>query len=196
MYIPKHFNVTEKAEIFAFIKANAFGQLISLVENRLFSSHIPFFLANNDQSLICHIAKNNPQWKNIEEQEVLVTFQGPHDYVSPSWYSSPGVPTWNYQAVHIYGKPELITEKDKLGNFVSELTGIYESELEKPWLPDYKESMLNAIIGIEINITDIQCKFKLSQNRSENDRLQIIEEHNKRGSTQLSHATKISYKKE
>jgi len=190
MYIPKHFNVTEKEEVLAFIKANAFGQLISLVEGKLFSSHIPFILGNEDQSLTCHIAKNNPQWENIEEQEVLVTLQGPHDYVSPSWYTSPGVPTWNYQSVHIYGKPKIITENEKVGSIVNELTRLYESALEKPWEPEYKESMLNAIIGIEIKITDIQCKYKLSQNRSEEDRLRVIEEHKKRGSSELSVATK------
>ena len=188
MYIPKHFNVTDKEEILGFIKLNAFGQLISLVKGKLFSSHIPFLLSSDNQSLICHVAKSNPQWESIEGQEVLVTFQGPHDYVSPSWYSSPGVPTWNYQSVHIYGKPHLITELEQLSSIVNELTGIYESALEKPWKPEYKNSMLNAIIGIEIKITDVQCKYKLSQNRSKNDRLKVLEEHKKRGSSLLSQA--------
>ena len=147
-------------------------------------------MSNDNLLLKCHIAKSNPQWEGIEDQEVLITFQGPHDYVSPSWYNSPGVPTWNYQSVHIYGKPQLITETEKLGSLVSELTGIYESTLEKPWKPEYKESILKAIIGIEIRITDIQCKYKLSQNRSEDDRLQVVEEHKKRGSIKLSKATK------
>lgn len=190
MYIPKHFKVTDKEEILTFIKANAFGQLISLVEGKLFSSHIPFMLDTENKSLLCHIAKNNPQWEDIEDQEVLITFQGPHDYVSPSWYNSPGVPTWNYQSVHIYGKPKLITEPEKLSSLVNELTGMYESSFEHPWKPEYKAAMLKAIIGIEIKITDMQCKYKLSQNRSEDDRLQVIEEHKKRGSTQLAQATK------
>jgi len=190
MYTPEHFNVTDKEEILAFIKGNSFGQLISLVEAKLFSSHLPFLFNEESQSLLCHMAKKNPQWKNIEKQEILVTFQGPHDYVSPSWYSSAGVPTWNYQSVHIYGNPKIITEKEKLGTIVNELTEVYESAFEKPWNPKYKESILNAIIGIEIKITNIQCKYKLSQNRPKNDRLQIIEEHKKRGSTQLSQATK------
>jgi transcriptional regulator len=188
--MPQHFEVTDREEILAFIKANAFGQLISSVEGRLFSSHLPFFLGNDRQSLICHVAKRNPQWKGIEDQEVLVTFQGPHDYVSPSWYSSPGVPTWNYQTAHVYGKPTLITETEKLKNIVNELTGVYETSLEKPWEPEYKDSLLNAIIGIEIKITEIQCKYKLSQNRSESDQNQVTEELQKRGSVQLSQAMK------
>lgn len=190
MYIPKHFNVTDKEKIFSFIKANSFGQLISLVEGRLFSSHIPFMLSNDNQVIKCHLAKNNPQWESIEEQEVLITLQGPHDYVSPSWYNTLGVPTWNYQSVHIYGKPQLITKTEELSHLVNELTDIYESTLEKPWKPEYKESMLNAIIGIEMKIVDIQCKYKLSQNRSEDDKLQVVEEHKKRGSFKLSKVTK------
>ncbi len=190
MYIPQHFKVNDRKEILAFIKANAFGQLVSLVKGRLFSSHIPFMLSDDGQSLICHIAKCNPQWEEIENQEVLITFQGPHDYISPSWYSSPGVPTWNYQAVHVYGKPALITEIEKLKNIVNTLTAIHESTLETPWVPEYKNSMLNAIIGIEIKMTDLQCKYKLSQNRTEKDRRQVIEKLQKRSSTQLSQAIK------
>jgi len=190
MYIPKSFNVTDEKEIISFIKSNAFGQLISLVDGKLFSSHIPFLYSEKNQSLLCHLAKNNPQWSSLESQEILVTFQGPDDYVSPSWYSSVGVPTWNYQSVHVYGIPEITTEKEKLCSIVNEMTKIYESAFEQPWEPEYKESMLNAIVGIEISITDIQCKYKLSQNRPKEDRVQIIEEHKKRGSSKLSKATK------
>ena len=190
MYIPKHFNIADKKEIIDFIKGNSFGQLISLVEGRLFSSHIPFHFSEGNLSLFCHVAKRNPQWKNIEGQEVLVTFQGSHDYVSPSWFLSKDVPTWNYQSVHVYGEPKIIAEREKLRGIVNELTGIHESEFEKPWEPEYKDSMLNAIVGIEIKITDIQCKYKLSQNSPKEDRAQIAEEHNKRGYLKLSDATK------
>ena len=190
MYIPEHFEVTDSSEMLGFIKANAFGQLISSVGGRFFSSHIPFFLSEDEKSIICHLAKRNPQWKEIEDQEVLVTLQGPHDYISPSWYSSPGVPTWNYQAVYVYGKPTLISEKEELRSIVNRLTEIHESVLKKPWEPKYKDTMLNAIIGIKIEINEIQCKFKLSQNRSEEDKKQIAEELQKRGSVKLSQAMK------
>ena len=190
MYIPPYFEVTERKEILAFIKTNAFGQLISTVGDRYFSSHLPFFLSNDEHSLICHVAKRNPQWEGIEGQEVLVTFQGPHDYVSPSWYSSPGVPTWNYQAVHAYGMPKLITNEKELKSIVNKFTEIHESFFEKPWKPEYKDSLLNVIIGIEIKITELQCKYKLSQNRSESDRKKLIEEFQKKGSAQLSRAMK------
>ncbi len=190
MYIPQHFEVTDREEIFAFIKANAFGQLISSVKDRLFSSHIPFLLSNDGLSLICHVAKQNPQWESIEGQEVLVTFQGPNGYVSPSWYNSPGVPTWNYQTVHVYGKPGLVTDSEKLRSIVNELTKVYESSTAKPWQSEYKDSLLKGIIGIEIKITEVQCKYKLSQNRSKSDRLNVIDEFQQTGSIQLSRAMK------
>jgi transcriptional regulator len=148
-------------------------------------------LSDDEKSLICHVAKQNPQWKGIEDQEVLVTFQGPHDYVSPSWYSSPGVPTWNYQAVHAYGKPQLITEEKELKNIVNKLTEIHESSLEEAWKPEYKDSLLNIIVGVKIRVTELQCKYKLSQNRSENDRKKLIEEFQKRGSVKLSRAMEL-----
>jgi transcriptional regulator len=80
MYIPKHFEVTDTEKIFAFIRENSFGQLISTVEGRLYCSHIPFLLRDDGKSLISHVAKRNPQWKSIEAHEVLVIFQGPHNY--------------------------------------------------------------------------------------------------------------------
>lgn len=188
MYVPKQFEITDTTEIFDFIKENAFGQLISSVKGRLFSSHIPFFLSEDEKSLICHIAKQNTQWEDIEGQEVLMTFQGPHDYISPSWYSSPGVPTWNHQVVHVYGKPKLITESENIKDIIEKLTNIYESTNEQPWSPKYKDSLVNVIIGIEIEITNIQCKYKLSQNRSITDQNQVVEELKKRGSVKLSKA--------
>lgn len=190
MYIPKHFDITDKNKALAFIRANTFGQLISTVNGKLFSSHIPFLVGGDGNSLHCHVAKNNPQWESIEEQEVLATFQGPHGYVSPSWYSSPGVPTWNYQAVHVYGRAELVTSLEKLKQSVDELIKSNESSLQNPWNAEYKESSLNGIIGIKIKITEIQCKYKLSQNRSEIDRKQVIEALQDMGSVPLAKAMK------
>jgi len=190
MYIPTPFNVSDQKELFAFIKANAFGQLISSIDNRPFVSHIPFLLDEGKKTVSCHLAKNNPQWKNIENQELLITFQGAHDYVSPSWYSNAGVPTWNYQAVHIYGKATLITKNKALATLVETLSNTYESSMQEPWQPEYKEAMLKAIIGIEIEITEIQGKYKLSQNRPKADRLHVIEESIKRDSIELAQAMK------
>ena len=188
MYIPKHFEVTDDDQIFAFIEDNGFGQLISSVQGKLFSSHIPFLLSSDKQKLVGHLAKQNPQHSDIDTQSVLVTLQGPHAYISPSWYRSLGVPTWNYQAVHIYGVCQVFDDREKLKILLESLTGKYESAFQVPWQPDYKASMLGAIIGIEITIDEIQGKFKLSQNRPAKDKQRVIEQLSKSGSINLARA--------
>lgn len=186
MYIPDHFNVTDKPEIFSFIEANAFGQLISTLEGRLFSTHIPFLLDADSNRLLGHLARVNPQWKDIEGQEVLISLQGPHDYISPAWYRSPGVPTWNYQAVHIYGSCRVFEDDTKLKQVVDGLTEKFESVFDEPWQPDYKASMLRGIVGIEIEISEIQCKYKLSQNRARQDQEAVIRQLQTGGSEALA----------
>ena len=185
MFIPKSFQVSDETEIYSFIEANAFGQIISSKEGRLLSSHIPFLVSDDKTKLIGHLAKKNPQAQDIEDHEVLITLQGAHDYISPSWYEAPGVPTWNYQAVHIYGKCKIFNEPETLKKVVDSLTEKYESYFDEPWQPNYKASMLGAIIGFEVEITDIQAKYKLSQNRSVKDRKQVIQALEDIGSTEL-----------
>jgi transcriptional regulator len=175
MYLPKHFEVSDETEKLAFIETNNFGQLISQVDGRLFSTHIPFLLNKDKTRLVGHLARKNSQHEQIVGQEVLVTFQGAHDYISPSWFATPGVPTWNYQAVHVYGTCELIDEAEGVADIVDALTAKHEAQFENPWQPEYKAAMLNAIIGIEININEIQGKYKLSQNRPEQDQRQITD---------------------
>lgn len=174
MYIPKHFAVDDIGEKLKFIEQNAFGQLISHVNGKLFSTHLPVYLSPDKTQLIGHLAKPNPQSSQIDGQEVMVTLEGPHDYISPSWYAAPGVPTWNYQAVHIYGECQTTSDPAILKNIVETLTSIYESKMESPWTPEYKETMLGAIVGVVITIKEIQCKYKLSQNRSLEDRERVI----------------------
>jgi transcriptional regulator len=188
MYIPKHFEVTEEDEIHAFIAANAFGQLISNANGQLLSTHLPFLISDDKTKLLCHLAKQNPHLKDIEAKEVLITFQGAHDYISPSWYASPGVPTWNYQAAHVYGKCRTFDDPEALMQLVDTLTDKYESDLAVPWHAKYSPSMLGAIVGVEIEIRDIQCKYKLSQNRSIIDRTQVIDQLKNIGSNQLAEA--------
>jgi len=186
MYVPKHFEITDEDEIFAFIEANAFGQLISTHEGRLFSTHMPVLLDTDNNRLLGHLARANPQWRDIEGQEVLITLQGPHDYISPSWYRSPGVPTWNYQAVHIYANCHVFEDATKLKQVVDKLTEKFESAFEEPWEPTYKASMLQGIVGIEVEITEIQCKYKLSQNRSREDQTQVTKLLQETGSRELA----------
>jgi transcriptional regulator len=186
MYIPDYFNEADNNKAISFIRTNSFGQLTSQVGGKLIASHLPFMIDKEGSKLLCHVARENPQWQNIEEQDVLVTFQGAHDYISPSWYTSPGVPTWNYQAVHVYGICKAINSPDKLKEIVEELTLSYEANYEKPWSPKYSETMLKYIVGIELTIREIQCKFKLNQNRSETDRAGVISALEDQGSETLA----------
>ena len=188
MYVPDHFKISDQQEIFSFLEANAFGQLVSLEQGRLSSSHLPFLLAQDRCSLLCHLARQNPQWQTLEDQQVLVTFQGPHDYISPSWYQSAGVPTWNYQAVHIYGRCRVFEEPEAIVTVVEALTERYESGFDQPWKPEYRDAMLKAIVGVEIEIEEIQCKYKLSQNRPVADHQPAIDKLNKSGSESLAQA--------
>lgn len=188
MYIPDSFDITDHNQLFEFIAANSFGQLVSTVEGRHFSSHIPFMVDEKKRLLISHMAKDNPQWNCMAGQEVLVTFQEPHDYISPTWYASPGVPTWNYQAVHIYGTAKILTEKDAITAILDDLTSCHESAYSTPWKPEYSDKLLNHIVGIHIEISEIQGKFKLSQNRSDIDRHQVIRKLQAHGSAQLAAA--------
>ena len=175
MYIPKHFEIIDEAETNKFIEANSFGQLISLHDAAIVSTHIPFLFDAGSRVLVGHLAKANPQWEQIQNQKILLTVQGEHAYVSPSWYESAGVPTWNYQAVHIEGIAKSFTDPEKLKHMVDTLTEQNESCFPNPWEPDYADSMLRGIIGIEIAITSIRCKFKLSQNRSAQDQSNVQE---------------------
>ncbi len=188
MYIPKHFEITDETEVSRFIHANSFGQLVSLHDTSIVSTHMPFLFDSENRILIGHLAKANPQWQQIQKQKVLVTLQGDHGYVSPSWYESAGVPTWNYQAVHIEGIAESFTEPEKLKSLVDTLTEQNESKQPSPWKPDYAASMLRGIIGIEIAITSIQCKFKLSQNRSMQDQSNVQKQFVQHGHEALANA--------
>ena len=188
MYIPKYFEITDKNEQYAFIAANGFGQLISTSNDRPCSTHLPFLLSEDKTKLLAHLAIQNSQVDNINGQQVLVTLQGAHDYISPSWYEGAGVPTWNYQAAHIYGVCQTFTDAEKLEYVVNKLTAKYEANMPSPWQPDYNPKMLNAIIGIEISISEIQCKYKLSQNKSEQDQQQVIDQLNENGSKAVAKA--------
>jgi len=188
MFIPKNYRVEDEERIFSFVRKNAFGQLVSTVAGKPWVTHLPFLVGVGNKTLLAHLAAANPQCRELEGCEVLVTFQGPHDYISPTWYSGPGVPTWNYQAVHVYGKCKVFKDPERLKNAVEALTTEYEKEISKPWRPEYDTKMLKAIVGLEIEITDVQGKFKLSQNKSAKEIKDVANELEQRGAEQLARA--------
>jgi transcriptional regulator len=184
MYIPEHFKETSPECIAALIENYPFGTLVTAPDGTPFVSHLPFLFDSTvglHGKLLGHMARANPQWHHLTAaREVLAVFQGPHAYVSPSWYGSPGVPTWNYAVAHLYGKPRLIESETELEALVERLTNVYESQMLNPWQlnlsSERRAKLLSMIVGFEIEITDVQGKFKLSQNRPAEDQKRVIEE--------------------
>ncbi len=174
LYVPAHFRVQDPQALVEFIERNAFATLVSSGPSGLDVSHVPF-VAERDAlgklRLLGHVARANPQWEGLEgATHVVAIFQGPHAYISPTWYAShPSVPTWNYAVVHAHGKARLMDEAE-LHDLLLRLSAIYESPNPKPWrmseLPaDYVAMMLKQIVGFEIEVEKLEGKFKLSQNR-------------------------------
>ena len=176
MYIPAHNRIDDRETINAFIHAYGFATVITSDGERPFASHLPVLLDEATGRLRSHMARANPQWKQLSpEKEVLCIFHGPHAYISPSWYAdSHTVPTWNYGAVHVYGRPALVDNPDALKQIVVDTTEKYEALMPEPWtLPLSAEElnrMLKAIVGFTIEITRVEGKFKLGQNKTPADR--------------------------
>jgi len=122
---------------------------------------------------------------------VLVIFQGPHGYVSPTWYAKPGVPTWNYAAVHVYGRARAVDDAAATGRHVEKLAERFERGSAAPWVPEYDPRMLAGIVGIEIAIREIQGKFKVSQNRSAEDRTRVAARLEARGTDESTALAKL-----
>ena len=184
VYLPPAFSETRTELLIEHIERHEFGLLVSHGDEGMIASQIPFLVERRDGGLylLGHLARANPQGADLEgDSEALAIFEGPHAYISPSWYGAgPAVPTWNYAAVHAYGAAHTIADPDWLRDFVHRLTERHEGrEPTPPWrvqdLPEpYLRSMLNAIVGVEIAVTRLDGKFKLSQNRPAADRPRII----------------------
>ena len=175
MYVPNHFCEDDAEKLAALIEENSFGVLVTVADGRPFASHIPFLYDRVSNVLLGHVARANPQWRHFSSgSDVMVLFQGPHGYISPSWYLSPGVPTWNYATAHVYGSARALEEPSRIKTIVEGLTAKHERGNQPPWAPTYDPKMLNAIVGVEIAIREVQGKFKLSQNRSAADRAAVI----------------------
>ena len=142
-------------------------------EDRPFATHLPFLVypdMGEQGTLVAHMARANPQWKDFAESEALVIFQGHHTYISPSWYEAhPSVPTWNYMLVHAYGVPRVITDAVRTRESLQALVDKHETPFDDPWSMDLPEAYLHrmqqGIVSFELPITRLEGKFKLSQNR-------------------------------
>ena len=183
MYVPKYYKVSDLEEIKEFIQHNSFATIVSIRKGKPIAAHIPVLLKKieGDYYLTGHLAYGNPLWKTFEEvQDILVIFNGPHAYISSSWYEHENVPTWNYQAVHVYGKASLI-EGIALEQDLTSLLEKYESFRENPVLwdklsPELLQQEMKGIKGFKIKVEEVQAAYKLSQNRNASDYANIIKE--------------------
>jgi transcriptional regulator len=183
MHIPDIYKNEDKEAIHKFLKENAFSLLINQTDGKLFATHIPLELEINKEGsaiLMGHISKENPQWTGFEsDNQVLAVFTGPHAYISSSWYDHENVPTWNYTAVHIYGKIKII-EGDAVIDSLTKLVDKYEQNSKCPIrVADLSKKIMmqtRGIVAFEIKIEEIQAQNKMSQNRDDKNYANIISE--------------------
>jgi transcriptional regulator len=207
MYAPKHFDETSLETMFQLIQNYPLGAFITLDQDGINANHIPFEIMAPTQdapfgTLRAHVARANSVWKNPDPlHETLVIFQGQQAYITPTWYEEKKlngkvVPTYNYAVAHGYGKLRVIDDAQWLREHLERLSSQQESTQTTPWKisdapDDYIQKMLNAIVGIEIPLARLQGKWKVSQNRSEQDRINIAaglrlsQDHNAHGMAAL-----------
>ena len=187
MYQPTHFVQSDAAQIRALVAAHPLATLCHQAGGQLTADHVPLLWESDGGphgTLRGHVARVNPLWREMAGQTVLAVFHGPQAYVTPSWYPSKAatakvVPTWNYAVVHLRGTLRAIEDAAWLHALVDRLTRTHEGPRAHPWQvtdapADYREAMVRAIVGLEIAVTQVEAKWKVSQNRSESDRLGVV----------------------
>jgi len=195
MHRPDHFRVEDIAQMHALMRARPFAALVSSSANGLYGTHLPTVLKDDGANglIECHLARANPHWKDLADgNEALMIFQGPEGYITPNWYPSKAlhgkaVPTWNYAVVHAYGRPAVVQDKDWLRRHVTELTTQQEASEAQPWAvsdapENYVDVMLRGIVGFRFAITRLEGKWKMSQNRVEQDWKGVVDGLNARAS--------------
>ena len=188
MYVPDIYKNEDPEQINDFLRNNAFGILVNRNYGKLWATHTPMELDKNADGkdvLYGHVSRENPQWQSFASgEQVLAIFNGPHSYISSSWYDHENVPTWNYIAVHVYGKIRIV-EGDIVINFLKKLIDKYESGSEYPIsLENLSPEMLlqaRGIVCYEIEIEEIHAVNKMSQNRDDKNFKNIVAELEKTG---------------
>ncbi|HYF62354.1 MAG TPA: FMN-binding negative transcriptional regulator [Herpetosiphonaceae bacterium] len=171
MYIPSAFAVDDRAALLEVMRQHSFATLITVEDGQPFATHLPLLIDADRGAhgvLVGHVARGNPQWRHLEAGEALVIFQGPHAYVSPAWYGDgpPNVPTWNYIAVHAYGAARIIADPALVAGQLRALVEAHEAA-DSGWSLDlaYAGKAQAGVVAFELEITRLEGKFKLSQNK-------------------------------
>ena len=189
MYTPKHFREERLPVLHHWMRENSFATFVSVLDGAPFATHLPTLLDSTRGELgtiRAHMAWANPHWQAFESgAELLVIYQGPHAYISPSWYTATAaVPTWNYTAVHAYGVPKVLAGEAAMSLLLDQVA-LFESGFERPWdtssqAPGYIEGLAKAIVAFEVEVKQIEGKGKLSQNRPA-DRDEVLTALQERG---------------
>ena len=192
MYIHKLYREENREKILEFLRQNDFATLVTYDGEKPVASHLLMEIVEDGENLFVngHMSKANSLWKTFEKTpEVLVIFQGPHTYISPTWYDHVNVPTWNYQSVHVYGKPRLITEHPEAYGLLKRLIDRHEanSPYKLETLPqDFVQKEMKGIVAFQIEVTRIEANYKLSQNRDDENHRSIVS-HLEERTDDLSH---------
>ena len=200
MYIPSFNKFPNQQEAISFMQRYSFATIVTADDDVPVASHLPFLVELRDEKivLLSHFAKANPQAGQIIGKSILIIFTEPHAYISPANYEKEtNVPTWNYLAVHVYGKATLIPEGEETTTLLAKMISNYEPGYLQQWngLPgEYKQKMMKGIVAFEIVVDDLQGKQKLSQNRSALERDNIINSLDKSPDTNESEIAKYMSK--
>ncbi len=183
MYLPRHFEQTDTDALHALMREHPLATLVSVQDGEPTADHVPLEFDAATNTLRGHVARANPLWRLAAGQPVLAVFTGPQAYVTPSWYPNKAathkvVPTWNYTVVHAHGVLHVVDDAPWLHALVSRLTDHHEAARAEPWAvsdapAEHVQQLLRVIVGIEIPVQRLLGKWKISQNRSEPDRLGV-----------------------
>jgi len=181
MYVPSHFATRDDALVDELIDAYSFATLVSQHDGEPFATHLPLLRERRgDRTVLAgHVARANAHWRSLAGATTLAIFSGPHAYVSPRCYVSPNlVPTWNYAAIHCYGRVRLVDDATQARAILARLVERYEGARPDRWAmtldPEFEAKLLAAIVAFELDVERIEAKLKLSQNRAPADRAAML----------------------
>ena len=201
MYISKLYREEDRVKIVEFLKQNEFATVVTHDGEKPVASHLLMEVVEEGEMLFIngHMSRGNPLWKTFEKNpEVLVIFQGPHTYISPTWYNHVNVPTWNYQSVHIYGSPRILTDHEETYEMLSRLIARNEgnpSYRMETLPPDFVVKEMKGIVAFQIEVTHIEANYKLSQNRDDESYWSVVS-HLEERQDEMSHGVAEAMKKQ
>ena len=181
MYVPAHFSQSDSVRLFEFMEQNSFGLLVSQLDGQPFATHLPLLVDRSTGprgTLVGHVARANPHWQ-MTDRNVMVVFSGPHAYISPSWYEAENVvPTWNYLAVHAYGRLQIVEDHAASVEIVQDFVAYYEQSMPRPWTiapgDAFIDKLVRSVVCFRIELNHLEGKWKLNQNHPRERRQKVI----------------------